>query len=252
MGKIIVLGSASAVPDEQHENTHFLLQEGEHTVLIDCAGSPVQRLSRAGVELNSITDIIVTHFHPDHVSGIPMLLMDMWLTGRKSTIHIYGLDDTVERIKAMMDLYQWGNWPDFYPVNFHGLPEEEGAAVLKTDGLRITASPVRHLIPTIGLRIEFLQNGKLAAYSCDTEPSSNVVRLAEGVDVLFHEAGGPFVGHTSPLQAGEIARQAGAKCLYLVHYPTRNVDTANFVKEAATLFDGPVYLAEDLITVMFE
>ena len=252
MGKLIVLGSASAVPDGQHDNTHFLLQEGDHTILIDCAGSPVQRLSMAGVELNSITDIIVTHFHPDHVSGLPMLLMAMWLMDRKSGIDIYGLEDTVERIKAMMDLYQWGNWPDFYPVNFHSLPTEEGVEVLSTDDLRITASPVRHLIPTIGLRIDFVQRGKLAAYSCDTEPSPSVVRLAEGVDVLFHEAGGPFVGHTSPLQAGEIARQAGAKCLYLVHYPTRGEAPESFVKEAATLFDGPVFLGKDLMTILFE
>ena len=251
MGKIIVLGSASAVPDTQHENTHFLLQAGAHSVLIDCAGSPIQRLARADVELDSITDIILTHFHPDHVSGIPMLLMGMWLMGRKTGVNIYGLHGTVERMQAMMDLYYWQNWPDFYPVHFHGFAEEEGVEVLATEHLRITASPVRHLIPTIGLRIAFLDSGKLAAYSCDTEPSPNVVRLAEDVDVLFHEAGGPFVGHTSPLQAGEIARQSGAKSLYLVHYPTRGENTADFVKEAGTFFDGPVYLAEDFMTVEF-
>ena len=158
MGKIIVLGSASAVPDMQHENTHFLLQEGSHSVLIDCAGNPIQRLAKAGVELDTITDIILTHFHPDHVSGIPMLLMSMWLMGRKSAVNIYGLHGTVERMQAMMDLYYWQNWPDFYPVHFHGLAEEEGVEVLATEHLRITASPVRHLIPTIGLRIAFLDS----------------------------------------------------------------------------------------------
>ncbi len=251
MGKITVLGSASAVPDEQHENTHFLLQADERNILIDCAGNPIQRLSRVGVDPDSITDIILTHFHPDHVSGVPMLLMGMWLLGRQAAIHIYGLDETVERMEAMMDLYYWKNWPDFYPVHFHGVAEEENSVVLVTDGLRIFASPVRHLIPTIGLRIEFPKIGKRMAYSCDTQPCPSVVRLAEGVDVLFHEAGGPFVGHTSPLQAGEIARQAGAKSLYLIHYPIRGEETGNFVADAKKLFDGPVYLAEDLMTLEF-
>jgi metal-dependent hydrolase (beta-lactamase superfamily II) len=37
------------------------------------------RLSKAGVDFNRLTDLILTHFHPDHVSGVPMLLMNMWL-----------------------------------------------------------------------------------------------------------------------------------------------------------------------------
>ena len=83
MAQIIILGSGYAIPNEQHENTHMLLKTSEKSILIDCASNPMQRLPQAGVKFDEISDIILTHFHPDHVSGLPILLMGMWLSGRK-------------------------------------------------------------------------------------------------------------------------------------------------------------------------
>ncbi|MGZ8710174.1 MAG: MBL fold metallo-hydrolase, partial [Thermoanaerobaculia bacterium] len=43
-----------------------MIQQDSHQVLVDCASNPVLQLKRAGVELEQITDLILTHFHPDH------------------------------------------------------------------------------------------------------------------------------------------------------------------------------------------
>src|SRR5690349_19190703 len=107
MSKVIILGSSNAVPTLKAENTHMVIVGENRTVLIDSVSTPTVRLEQAGVDLDQITDMIVTHFHPDHVSGLPLLLMDLWLLGRKDPIHIYGLDHTIERIEAMLDLYSW-------------------------------------------------------------------------------------------------------------------------------------------------
>jgi len=101
MAKLTFLGSASALPDEQHENTHFVIQKGSRTILVDCAASAFVRLAKAGISAMDIEDIILTHFHPDHVSGMPMLLMGMWLAGRRHKINLYGLSYTLERMKTM-------------------------------------------------------------------------------------------------------------------------------------------------------
>ncbi|HET7011642.1 MAG TPA: MBL fold metallo-hydrolase, partial [Anaerolineales bacterium] len=192
MPKLILLGTASAVADEDHENTHMVIVGQDGAVLIDCVASPRIRLGRAGIVLDDIGDLIVTHFHPDHVSGVPLLLMNMWLSGRRKPLRIYGLHHCLERLEDMMGFYHWEKWPRFFPVAFHRLPEQERVLVLEKDGYRILASPVRHLVPTIGLRIESDQaeGVKVVAYSCDTEPTPSVVHLASGADVLLHESSG--------------------------------------------------------------
>jgi ribonuclease Z len=251
MAKLIILGSANAVPDQDHENTHMAVVGKESTLLIDCVSNPIVRLSRAGIELDHLTGIVLTHFHPDHVSGTPLLLMNMWLLGRRKPLDIYGLNHTLDRLQGLLDFYEWSHWPNFFPVTFHRLPEEELAPVLDAGDFQVSASPVRHLIPTIGLRIEFNSSGKSIAYSCDTQPCEEVVRLAAGVNVLFHEATGATPGHSSAAQAGAIARQAEVAKLYLIHYPTRGNSTGRLIEEASREYQGQINLAEDFMELEF-
>ncbi len=251
MAKLIILGTSNAIPNEKHENTHMALKARESMLLIDCVNNPLMRLRQAGLDFNELTDMILTHFHPDHVSGVPVLLMDMWLLGRRRPLNIYGLHHTLDRIEDLMGFYDWDRWPNFFPVSFCRMPQEDMTLVMENKEYRVYASPVCHLLPTIGLRIEFLETGKVLAYSCDTEPCPQVVKLAAGADVLIHEATGATPGHTSAVQAGSIAREAGAWKLYLIHYPTGDFDPKPLVTEAHSSFDGEVSLAEDFMELNF-
>jgi len=251
MPKLIILGSSNAIPDELHENTHMAVVGQAGSLLIDCASTPIVRLNKAGIQLDDLTDIILTHFHPDHVSGVPLLLMDMWLMGRQRPLKIHGLAYTLDRLESLMGFYEWGKWPDFFQVTFNRLPEEDMTLVLEGKEWHVFCSPVCHLIPNIGLRIEFLETGKVVAYSCDTEPCPQVVRLAQGADALIHESTGLAEGHSSPHQAGQVARQADVKSLYLIHYPTGNANTDVLISAAKSTFEGPVSLAEDFMVFDF-
>jgi len=249
MAKMTFLGTANAVPDEHHENTHLVIEGENRVILIDCVGSPVVRLQKAGIDLSRLTDIILTHFHPDHVSGVPLLLMDLWLLGRREPLNLYGLNQTLDKLEGVMDLYGWQDWPNFFPVHFHRLQARKMTMVMENPDFHIFASPVKHLIPTIGLRVESAQGGKMA-YSCDTEPCPEVVELAANTDFLIHEASGKANGHSSAAQAGQVASQANTRALYLIHYPT-NAMAQKLIPEAQTTFSGDVYMAEDLMTVEF-
>ena len=251
MAKLIILGSANAVPDQTHENTHMAIRGFEHTIMIDCVSNPVVRLSQAGIELDQVSDIILTHFHPDHVSGVPLLLMDMWLLGRKLPLVIHGLDYTLDRMEKLMEFYDWGTWPRFFPVKFHRVLDREMAEVLQYPDMHIYASPVKHLVPNIGLRVEFINSRRTLAYSSDTQPCQEVVRLASGADVLIHESAGLTLGHTSAEQAGQIAREAEVGSLFLIHYPTREIDPESLVPEARKTFSGSVALAKDYMELEF-
>jgi ribonuclease Z len=117
--------------------------------------------------------------------------------------------------------------------------------VLDNDDFRITSYPVKHYIPTIGLRIEVKSSGKVIGYSCDTEPIPQIVDIGRNADILLHEAAGEAAGHSSAAQAGEIATEAGAKKLVLVHYTVWNTDPSALIPEAKATFNGPVELAVD-------
>lgn len=247
MTRLIILGTSAQVPDEDHKNTHMALAGDEGVVLIDCPDTPIVRLERLGIQLEDVTDLIVTHFHPDHVGGVPLMLMNMWLLGRQTPLRIYGLHHCLERLEDMMGFYHWESWPNFFPVAFHRLPERERVMVLSKNNVDIYSSPVRHLVPTIGLRIEGLNGGKTIAYSCDTEPCPSVVRLASGADVLIHEATGAGLGHSSASQAGAIARESEVQQLFLIHYKTERGNSDSLLRQAKGTFPGGVALATDLM-----
>ncbi len=245
MARIIILGSAAAVSDAEHDNTHFILEGDSAPILVDCGSNPLGKIHKLGISDDSLQDMILTHFHPDHVSGVPNMLMHMWLLGRKAPLRIYGLNHCVNRVEDMMMFFAWDTWPNFFPVTFHRVLERNNAPILENDDFRIVGYLTKHFIPTMGLRIENKRNGKVLAYTCDTEPIPPLLELAKDADLLIHEAAGKGYGHSSAAQAGELATEANAKSLYLIHYQVWNTDPKPLVEEAKTTYNGPVHLCED-------
>ena len=93
--------------------------------------------------------------------------------------------------------------------------------------------------------------GGAVVYSADTAPCQAVVDLAQGADVLVHEASGDHPGHSTPAQAGEIAERAGVGTLYLIHYPALDGQLKVMQAEAQKVFSGTVHIARDFGTVAF-
>lgn len=251
MTKMIILGSSNAIATDGADNAHMVIVGDDRTVLIDSPCNPILRLARLGIEAEQVSDLVVTHFHPDHVSGIPLFLMDMWLRGRKNPLRIYGLPHAIDRLQNLMDAFSWMNWPDFFPVTFYRLPSKERYLAIECGGFKLYTSEVRHMIPTIGMRFEFADTGKIVTYSCDTAPCDEVVRLGADSDVLIHEASGAFFGHSSSKQAAEIALRAKAKKLCLIHYPTGNYWEENTLSDAQQVFGDDVFLAKDMMELDF-
>jgi ribonuclease Z len=246
MARIVVLGSAAAVSNEDHDNTHFLLiGEHEKPILIDCGSNPMGKLHRLGLGDDAVRDVILTHFHPDHVSGFPNMLMQMWLLGRQGALRVYGLEHCINRTEDMMHAFMWETWPDFFPVTFARILEKPSAPVLENRDFVITAFPTRHFVPTIGLRILNKHSGHVLAYSCDTEPTPLIAELGANADIFIHEAAGEGYGHSSAVQAGEMATLARAKALYLIHYQVWNTDPAPLVAQAQSTYAGEIVLCND-------
>ena len=114
MARITILGCAYAIPNSTHEVTHFVIQGNKTGILIDCGSNPTVRLEQANISYDSITDLILTHFHPDHISGAPLMLMNMWLLGRKKPLRIHGLAHCLDNFTKLMQAYEWDQWPNFF------------------------------------------------------------------------------------------------------------------------------------------
>ena len=249
MTELTFLGTSKAVPNNEHQNSHFVVKSNDRVILVDCGVNPLVRLGQIGVDPIGVTDLIITHFHPDHVSGFPLFLMDLWLIGRENALDIYALQDVIDRLKALMTLFGWEEWEEFYPVTFHSLPNSEMQLCVDSTQIKMWTIASCHSVPSMGIKLVFPE-GSLC-YSSDTAPCDAIERLAKGVDFLIHEASDENGhGHSTPEQAGEIAKKAGVKVLCLIHYDPES-DLDDLRKRAEQTFGGTVIIAEDFMTINF-
>ncbi|HSJ52534.1 MAG TPA: MBL fold metallo-hydrolase [Anaerolineae bacterium] len=245
MPELIVLGTAASVPDAEHDTLALALRGPGWAILVDCGGSPLHKLARLGVHRDEVRAVIFTHYHADHIYGLPILVQGLWLGGREETLPIYGPQQALDRARQLLELFDLAEREDMFSLEWHPVALREGRRVLEMEGVAITASPAEHAgNDTLALRFEEVTTGRAAVYSADTEPVQAVVRLAAGADLLIHEATGENQGHSSPEQAAEVARQAGVGRLALIHYPVPDTDLEAWRARAAG-FGGDVFLAQD-------
>jgi ribonuclease Z len=247
MPTLHLLGTGAAVTDAHRTTTMLACTDGTSTVVVDCGGDVVQRLLAAGIDLDTLTTLYLTHEHPDHVSGFPLFVEKIWLHGRMRPLDLYGIAPALDQARRCFATFNTAHW-DLPELRWHEVPYEENALVLDDLAWRITAAPGLHAVPCVGLRIESKASGGVVAYSCDTEPSEVIVRLSHRADVLVHEANGALRWHTSPQDAARIAVQAEARRLLLIHLPP-NLPAADL--EAARQVFPATDLAEELAQFMF-
>ena len=227
------LGTGAAVSDPHRTTTMLALEAAGRLVAVDCGGDLVQRLLLAGLDPAALDLLVLTHEHPDHIGGFPLVLEKLWLLGRRTPVRVAGPARALDVARRLFDQFDTSRWDGLPERDYHEVPLEENAEVWTADGLRITASPVTHPVPTVGLRVE--AGGKTVAYSCDTAPDPAVTRLARGADALVHEATGHQPGvHASAEEAAQIAADAGAGRLFLVHLPPGLSD--DDLREARSVF----------------
>jgi len=163
--------------------------------------------------------IFITHWHSDHMIGLPSLISRTWVLGREDDLHLYGPDGTDTLNQA---INQFLHIENKHRVDHHG-PETMDVSkaraiahefknvqggkevVYDQDGITITAFDVAHepVEPAVGYAIEY--KGKKIVISGDTKKSNMVIEMARDADLLIHE-----VLLTSLLkQMGERLKDAG-------------------------------------------
>jgi ribonuclease Z len=252
MAELLLLGTGAGLTDGSREPTMLALRGSSgSTVLIDCGSNPARQLQQLGVPLDSIERLIVTHSHPDHTSGFALLVEMLWLAGRRHPLPVHGPEDAVQVLQRVMTLWDLSNWKAMFEVAWHVVPLELHAPMAHTPDFVLTAAPGVHSVPVIGVRARDLKTGGTAAYGADGEASGGIRELAQGVDLLVHEANGPFKGHCLAQAAAQLARDAGARRLVLVHLSPQRPEFEAEYRAAQAVFEGELSLGTDLARYEF-
>ena len=147
---VAVLGSGTAVPTTQRDNTALVLQKGVADVLIDCPGSPAARLERAGVDLMRLAAIVITHAHADHLYGLPSLIHNLQLLGRSIPLSLFVQPEDVDRIHNLLAVFRLEASTTFLRVR--SIPAEGTKAFWEHAGHKLRALRVDHSLPTCAIR----------------------------------------------------------------------------------------------------
>jgi ribonuclease Z len=249
------LGTSGAVPSLRRDSTFIVFVDGEASVLVDCGGSPVQKLLLAGVDPATLARVVITHIHPDHAYGLPSLLQNLLLMKRHAPLPIACREEHVEPLRTVLRAFGLLGRPEMFPVPFEPVPAREAVAIGTTGAFTLLASPNAHgAMPNMAIRVEVAGGPGAVVYSSDTAPCDAVVALARGAHTLIHEATFSeraterFGTHSTATEAGAVAARAGVRRLLLTHIdPAHHGEVEELAREARVHFRGEVEIAEELV-----
>ena len=185
--KLTFVGSGDAFGSGGRFNTCLHLTRSGGDVLIDFGATSLVALRKSGIEPNSISTVILSHLHGDHFGGIPFLLLDTQFVSRRSSdLVIAGPEGTAERIYAAMEVM----FPGSSEIEWRfGLEIVEMPAGRDTvvDGMTIGTVEVSHPsgAPSLALRLEL--DGRIVAFSGDTEWVDGLIDISRDADLFICE-----------------------------------------------------------------
>ena len=182
------VGCGDALGSGGRFNTCFHVTGERVNFLIDCGASSLPALKRQGIARDAIDLILITHFHGDHFGGLPFLLLDAQFTRRTRPLVIAGPEAIETRLAQLMEvLFENSSKTrqrfDLSVVALKPLEPRRFGAV------NVTPFPVVHGEsggPFLAYRVE--AEGRVIAYSADTEWTETLIPAARDSDLFIAEA----------------------------------------------------------------
>src|SRR3954452_10422815 len=182
------VGCGDAFGSGGRYNTCFHITGERVNFLIDCGASSLPALKRLNIVRDDIELVLITHFHGDHFAGLPFLLLDAQFSRRTRPLVIAGPEEIQMRLTQVMEaLFEKSSrTKQRFELSVVALRPEETRMF---GAVKVTPFPVVHGEsggPFLAYRIE--AEGRVIAYSADTEWTETLVPAARGADLFIAEA----------------------------------------------------------------
>lgn len=103
--QITLLGTSAMVPTKTRNHSAIFISYENEGILFDCGEGTQRQLKLAGLKLTKVTRIFISHWHGDHVLGIPGLLQSLENEDYQKTLQIYGPKGTKYKIESLISLF---------------------------------------------------------------------------------------------------------------------------------------------------
>ncbi len=276
--RVTLIGTGTPTPDPRRFGPATLVEAGHQKLLFDAGRGVPIRLSQLRIPVARIDTLFITHYHSDHVSGIPDLWLTAWLPGgggRKEPFRVIGPTGAKDLMANLEKAYAADVRiriadQKLPPAGGKFITEEfaSDGVVYERDGVRVTAFEVDHgneIKPAYGYRIDY--QGRSVLISGDTRFSENLILNGAGVDLLVHAIAGskpellqnPIVKrildhHTLPPEAATVFNRTQPKLAVYTHFVLQRTPTVppptveEIVAETRKTYSGPLQVGEDLMS----
>lgn len=180
---IFCLGTGEAC-DPDRGNTSFLLEGEAACILLDCGFSVPRRFFLRIIDPDRLTGIWISHFHGDHIFGLPLLCLRLREMGRSKPLTIAGPTGLTTRIQQLLELAYPGIAAN---LGFSlDVREITGGSTDSLSTALITTTASQHSIENLAVRISL--EGKNVYYSGDGEITPEMRNLLDGCDLVLQES----------------------------------------------------------------
>lgn len=249
---ITILGSGTCVPSLERQACSVLIQTSNTNILLDIGPGIMGQLLKAGVHIDHIDMIFLSHFHVDHCADLAPFIFATKYPGfvREKPLTLMG-GTGIARLYARLNDAFGGNLEmprdDFQILEL----DEQGSMRLAQKGLHLSWAKAEHKPESRSYRFTD-SSGFSCVYTGDTDYCPSLISLAKEADILICECAMPdelkVPGHSTPSVAGTMAAAANVKKLVLTHlYP--ECDKVDIEAQCRKTFGGEITVAKDLMMV---
>ena len=280
--RIILLGTKGGptlATNTGRSNASTLLLINDVAFVIDCGYGVSRQMINAGVSLDRLRYIFITHDHSDHDLEYGALFYNSWTTRKSPRVDAYG---PIGLRRMTRNFFNYMKFDIDTRIVDEGIGDprklltvhefSRSGMVMQNRDVKVTALRVRHPPITQSYAYRFDAQDRSVVISGDTAYAPELAVFAKGTDVLIHEAmympalekliqQNPgarrlrehlLASHTSTEDVGRIAAQAGVKTLVLSHLvpgDDPSITDEEWSEGASKTFKGKIIVGKDLMEI---